>query len=51
MSSAATRADIAQLEARIDAKFDQFRVTMISWFIGSTLTVIAIIIAALKLQA
>ena len=45
LASAATKADIAQLKTKIE----QLRSTLMMWFIGTNLTVAAIIIAATKL--
>ena len=47
------KADLLQLESRlddrIDAKIERLRATLMMWFIGTNLTLAAIIIAAVKL--
>ena len=45
LTTAATKADIAQLETKIE----QLRSTLMTWFIGTVLTLAAIIIAVVKL--
>ena len=45
LGSAATKADIAQLETKIE----QLRSTLMTWFIGTVMTLTAIIIAVVKL--
>ena len=49
----ATKADLRDLELRIDSKIDakieSLKSTMMLWFIGTNLTIAAIILAALKL--
>jgi hypothetical protein len=49
----ATKSDLRELELRldvkIDAKIEQLKSTMMLWFIGTNLTLAAIILAALKL--
>ena len=49
----ATKADLRDLEHRIDSKIDakieSLKSTMMLWFIGTNLTIAAIILAALKL--
>ena len=49
LEGAATKADLAQLEARIDAKIERLRATLIMWFVGTNLTLAAVLIAAVKL--
>ena len=49
LESAATKSDLAQVEARLETKIEQLRVTMMTWFIGTGLTLSAVIIAAVKL--
>jgi hypothetical protein len=45
----ATKPDLRELEVRIDSKLESLKSTMMLWFIGTNLTLAAIIIAALKL--
>jgi hypothetical protein len=49
----ATKSDLRELELRfdskIDAKIENLKSTMMLWFIGTNLTMAAIILAALKL--
>ncbi len=49
IEGAATKADLQQLESRIDTKIEQLRTTLMMWFIGTNLTLAAIIIAVVKL--
>ncbi len=49
MGSAATKADLAQVEARLETKIEQLRTTLMTWFLGTVLTLAAIIIAPVKL--
>ena len=60
IEGAATKADIqmlrselqqmkAELEAKIDTKIEQLRKTLMTWFIGTNLTLAAIIMAVVKL--
>ena len=50
---AATKADLREikleLEAKIETKIESLKSTMMLWFIGTNLTLAAIIIAAMKL--
>ena len=49
----ATKSDLRELElrfdAKIDAKIENLKSTMMLWFIGTNLTMAAIVLAALKL--
>ena len=53
IEGAATKADLLQLEARLDAKIDtkieRLRANLMMWFIGTNLTLAAVIVAAVKL--
>jgi hypothetical protein len=44
-----TKSDLRELESRIEGKLESLKSTMMLWFIGTNLTLAAIIIAALKL--
>ncbi|MET0251151.1 MAG: hypothetical protein ABW203_03135 [Novosphingobium sp.] len=54
--TAATKADLRELEARIDlfrqevdAKLERFKNEVVRWFLASQITTAAVIIAAIKL--
>ncbi|MEO6093506.1 MAG: hypothetical protein ABIT04_11565 [Novosphingobium sp.] len=48
LDAAATKADLAQLEARL-AKIEHLKSHMMMWFVGTNLTIAAVVIAAIKL--
>ena len=47
--TSATKADLRELKFELDAKIESLKSTMMLWFIGTNLTLAAIILAALKL--
>ena len=49
VETAATKADLLQLEAKLEGKIEQLKATLLTWFIATQLTVGAVVIAALKL--
>lgn len=49
LATAATKADLAQLRAEIKGDMEQLRSTMMMWFIGTILTLAALMIALIKL--
>ncbi len=49
MNSAATKADLAQIESRLEAKIEALQSTLIMWFVSSQIAFVAIIAAIIKL--
>ena len=49
IEGSATRADLKETKSELTAQIEQLKSTMLLWFIGTNLTLAAIIIAALKL--
>ena len=45
----ATRADLRELEARIDQKFGEQKAALLTWFIGTQIALAALIVALIKL--
>ena len=43
------RAEVQQVKAELETKIEQLRTTLMTWFIGTNLTLAAIIIAVVKL--
>ncbi len=43
------RSDLGQVKAELEAKIEQLRSSLMIWFIGTNLTLAAIIIAVVKL--
>ena len=49
MENAATKADLAQVESRLDAKIEALQSKLIMWFVSSQIAFVAIIAAIIKL--
>ena len=49
LTSFATKADLGQLESKVEAKIEQLRSSVIMWVVATNLTMAAVIIAAIKL--